>query len=1130
MNGYERMPQAAGQAAGRADHAVKSGGAPKICHVDLRDLERGGDAFAETVNRAAARGFSHLDVGSLFRHGDGEAAHLIADHRQALAGIADGKSLEVVLGDLRNACERQGLVLLVDLVLDRVALGGPSATSLGGAYGRPGHLNPLDPRVNRADLAAARLQEGGLERAQHWWAALAEELVGAGAGGFRLIGLDGLPLGTMGPLVDAICRAATDNSCWAWTPGLGWSRHPELSNTGIAGVFASTCWWDGRSPWYVEEQRSLRGVAPVLGIAGDPDLGDSRGRTAHIHAASSLERHRRDLMVAAATTDGLFVPASLLVDGLQESVDHAATLADDLARRGLLGELRSLTSPDQAVTVLLRVDAADVRSATAGIAIALNTDLVQSRALPLDLGILPPSAGLAMGEPAAGSADAPGESALQIGLLPGEVRVTDVAPHPPIVRRRRSTARTDRRAAQAAAAETPVAIEAVRPQVAGGDFAVKCVVGRPLVIEADVFADGHDVIAAEIVWSAADGSDEQRTPMIAIGNDRWRAAITPRQVGRHSFVVRGWRDEYGSLCHALEVKHRAGVDVGVEIAEAAVLLQTLPQTPPHGLAVEALQAAAAASTPDEAVTRLTSKEARVLVASLAEHRLPAQSAAIAVEVERPQAEFAAWYELFPRSLSGDADRHGTFDDVVADLPRVAAMGFDVLYFPPIHPIGRANRKGRNNSLTAEPGEPGSPYAIGGAEGGHDALHPELGTEEDFRRLVAAAHANGLEIALDFAIQCSLDHPWLREHPQWFRRRPDGTIKYAENPPKKYEDIVNVDFYADGAIPDLWLALRDVVLHWAGQGVRLFRVDNPHTKPLPFWHWMIEEVRSRYPDAVFLSEAFTRPKMMYRLAKVGFSQSYTYFTWRNTKTELVDYMRELTTSEVVDFFRPHFFVNTPDINPTFLQGSGRPGFLIRACLASTLSGLWGVYSGFELCEAAALPGREEYLDSEKYQLRPRDFAAPGNIVAEIAMLNRLRRMYPALQSHRGLTFYNAFNDQVMVYGKRQAGDRDLILVAVSLDPHRPQQASFEMPLWEWGLPDDGALAVEDLVLGGKAVWQGKIQTVRLDPMVLPFALWRLTPRDAAADGSAATGGTASGAPATGAPATGAHGAVAGRGEA
>jgi starch synthase (maltosyl-transferring) len=423
------------------------------------------------------------------------------------------------------------------------------------------------------------------------------------------------------------------------------------------------------------------------------------------------------------------------------------------------------------------------------------------------------------------------------------------------------------------------------------------------------------------------------------------------------------------------------------------------------------------------------------------------------------------------------------------------MGFDVLYFPPIHPIGTTNRKGRNNSLKPAPDDPGSPYAIGARDGGHDAIHAALGTPEDFRRLVAAAREHGLEIALDFAIQCSPDHPWLTQHPEWFRRRADGSIRYAENPPKKYEDIVNVDFYAEGAMPELWLALRDVVLHWAGEGVRIFRVDNPHTKPLPFWEWMIADVRGRHPDVMFLAEAFTRPTMMYRLGKIGFSQSYTYFTWRNTKSEITDYLRELTTTEVADYYRPNFFVNTPDINPYFLQSSGRAGFLIRAALAATLSGLWGVYSGFELCEAAALPGREEYLDSEKYEVRHRDFNAPGNIVAEITALNRLRRLHPALHSHLGVRFYNAFNDQILVYGKLSPDGAEMILVAVSLDPHHVQEAPFEVPLWEWKLPDNGSVEVEDLMRGSRFVWQGKMQSVRLDPADLPFAIWRIAPTGA-----------------------------------
>ena len=368
---------------------------------------------------------------------------------------------------------------------------------------------------------------------------------------------------------------------------------------------------------------------------------------------------------------------------------------------------------------------------------------------------------------------------------------------------------------------------------------------------------------------------------------------------------------------------------------------------------------------------------------------------------------------------------------------------------------------------------------------------ELGTIDDFRALRDAAHAHGLELALDFAIQCSPDHPWIREHPEWFDWRPDGSVRYAENPPKKYEDIVNVDFYASNAIPGLWFALRDIVLFWANEGVRIFRVDNPHTKPLPFWEWLIADVRSRRPDVIFLAEAFTRPKMMYRLAKVGFSQSYTYFTWRNTKQELTDYFVELTTTEVKDFFRPHLFVNTPDINPHFLQTSGRPGFLIRAALATTLSGLWGMYSGFEICEAAPLPGREEYLNSEKYEIRVRDYNAPGNIIGEISKLNRIRRSHPALQSHLGLRFYPAHNDQIIFYGKPLPAHGDLILAAVSLDPFHVQETTIEVPLWEWQLPDDASVTVRDLMHDTISTWHGKLQRVRLDPADLPFALWRVS---------------------------------------
>ena len=468
-------------------------------------------------------------------------------------------------------------------------------------------------------------------------------------------------------------------------------------------------------------------------------------------------------------------------------------------------------------------------------------------------------------------------------------------------------------------------IDRLSPSVDRGQFPARRVSGRPVTVEADVFIDGHDVLGVELQWKAADEKEWQRAPMSHLGNDRWQASFMPLRIGRWQFTVEAWLDELATVRHAIDVKRRAGVDFSVETVEEQQLLTNQKE----------------------------GESARPF---------RARAEPLPLDVERPAAEFASWYELFPRSATDDPKKHGTFADVIERLPRIRDMGFDVLYFPPIHPIGAKNRKGRNNSLTAAAGDHGSPYAIGSEDGGHTALHRDLGTFDDFRRLIDAARRHGLEIALDFAIQCSPDHPWLKQHPEWFRHRPDGTIKYAENPPKKYEDIVNVDFYAEGALPSLWEALRDAVLFWVDKGVKTFRVDNPHTKPLPFWQWMIADVRGRHPDVIFLAEAFTRPKMMYRLAKTGFSQSYTYFTWRNHKQEIADYLTELSRTEAVDFFRPHFFVNTPDINPYFLQTSGRAGFLIRAVLATTLSGLWGVYSGFEICEAAPLPGREEYLDS------------------------------------------------------------------------------------------------------------------------------------------------------------------------
>jgi len=644
-------------------------------------------------------------------------------------------------------------------------------------------------------------------------------------------------------------------------------------------------------------------------------------------------------------------------------------------------------------------------------------------------------------------------------------------------------------------AASRIAIEAVSPEINGGRFAAKAAVGEALRVEADIFCDGHDKIDAAILYRVVGQSDWIETPMRFFDNDRWRGVIPVERDVPHEFTIIAWRDLFATWRDEVRKKVDAGQKVSSELHEGrGVIEQAAAGERAAGADKKALtkllQAFDAAHDDETHLRSLFAEEVAELYRRAGPRtNLTRYDKALNIWVDRPKAAFSAWYELMPRSQSGNSKRHGTFDDVIARLPYIRDLGFDVLYMPPIHPIGRINRKGRNNSLKAKKGDPGSPYAIGSAEGGHDAIHPELGDFDDFARLVDAAAEHGLEIALDFAIQCAPDHPWIKAHPEWFDWRPDGTIKFAENPPKKYEDIVNVHFYRD-AMPSLWYALRDIVLFWAERRVRIFRVDNPHTKPLPFWEWMISEVQSQYPDVIFLSEAFTRPKMMKRLAKLGFTQSYTYFTWRNTKQELTEYLTELTTAECRYYMRPNFFVNTPDINPVYLQTSGRPGFQVRLVLAATLAGNYGIYNGFELCEAGALPGKEEYVDSEKYEIRAWDWDRPGNIREDIALINRLRREQPALRDFTNLAFYNAWDNNILYYGRRTPDLDNFILIAVNLDPHAVHVADFEVPLWEFGLPDEAAIGVEDLITGERFTWSGKIQHMRLDPAVRPYAIWRL----------------------------------------
>lgn len=640
-----------------------------------------------------------------------------------------------------------------------------------------------------------------------------------------------------------------------------------------------------------------------------------------------------------------------------------------------------------------------------------------------------------------------------------------------------------------------VAIEGVTPEIDGGRFPAKTVVDQTFEVEADIFCDGHDKIDAALLHRRRGEEAWAETPMVPTENDRWRGTLRFDANAMHEYTLLAWRDLFASWRDEVIKKHAAGLDLSLELEEGRRLIEAAAKGDRGSAADRKLLSALLSDLgtgADDGIrfAKLIADDTLALMhrAGVRTH-ITRYRHVLRVFVDRTAAAFSAWYELMPRSQSGDRHRHGTFDDVIARLPYVRDLGFDVLYFPPIHPIGRSNRKGRNNSLIAGADDPGSPYAIGSAEGGHDAIHPELGTFKDFRRLVTAAKKHGLEIALDFAIQCSPDHPWIKEHAEWFDWRPDGSIKYAENPPKKYEDIVNVHFYRS-ALPGIWYALRDVVLFWIGHGVKIFRVDNPHTKPFPFWEWMIADVQAKHPDAIFLAEAFTRPKVMKRLGKVGFSQSYSYFTWRDEKAELQDYLRELTQTESRHIMRPNFFANTPDINPIYLQTSGRAGFRTRLVLAASLGGNYGLYNGFELCEAAAIPGKEEYLNSEKYEIRAWDWDREGHIRDDIRLVNDLRRAHPALQEFTNVEFYNAWNDQILYYGKRTADRSSFLLFAVNLDPHNAQGAHFEVPLWEFGLPDEASIEAEDLVVGTRFTWHGKVQHVWLDPQQRPYCIWRL----------------------------------------
>ena len=1095
------------------------------------------ECWADHLARIADMGFDWLYLNPFHYPGFSGSLYAVKDPAR-LHPVVQGDSdqpADVLVGRFVERAAAAGLSVMIDLVAvgvakDALLVAAHPAWFVrdeSGELESPSLGDPSDPRTHTVwgDLARIDYGQRRHRRAQlAYWAGYVRRFASLGVRGFRCDAAYQLPAEVWQALI-AEARADFDHLLFAAeTLGCTPEEAEALAPCGFAYLFNSAKWWDFRGDWLLDQYESQRRIAPTIAFPESHDTPRLRAGLAGLSVPEVERWYRLRYAFAAAFSTGVLMPMGYEF-GFDQRLDVVRTRPGDWDwQRGQapfdlsawIAEVNALkaatpalnveggqwrvSAPDADGVALLRADRADRRRAGQVVACVINPRMTGRWSL--DAGPLVQAAGGAIGgfddvtPGGAGGEVGPGAvlslAPIELRLLRG--RAAPVAAHAPS--ERDSRRRLDELAARR------LAIESVTPQIDGGRHPVKRCIGDVLVVEADILCDGHDQLGARVLYRRGGERRRREAPMARLDNDRWRARAPLAAIGRYSFTIEAWRDLFASWRVEVAKKVDAGQSVVLELTEGQALVETAAGAA-RGADADALRQALArladAKGSDGArLGVLMSEELHAPMARCGERtNLTRSERELEVVVDRPTARLSAWYEMFPRSQAGDGKRHGTFDDVIARLPYVRDMGFDVLYLTPIHPIGATNRKGRNNSLVAAKSDPGSPYAIGAADGGHDAIHGELGSLDDFRRLVAAAGEHGLEIALDFAIQCSPDHPWLKAHPEWFDWRPDGTIKYAENPPKTYEDIVNAHFYRQ-ALPGIWYALREVVLFWVGQGVRIFRVDNPHTKPLPFWEWLIREVQDRDPQVIFLSEAFTRPKMMMRLAKIGFTQSYTYFTWRTHKQELVDYLTELAQGDASECLRPNFFTNTPDINPPVLHGGKRGAFMMRATLAATLSGSWGIYSGFELCEGTPIPGREEYLNSEKYELKAWDWERAGNIRDYIARLNRIRRDNPALHDHTNVRFVNAWNDNVLAYVKMTAAKDNAVLVAVNLDPHAPQGAHFEVPLWEFGLPDAASIDVVDLLSGHRFAWHGKVQHVSLDPATAPCALWRLVPPGSASE--------------------------------
>jgi starch synthase (maltosyl-transferring) len=1013
----------------------------------------------------------------------------------------------------------------------------------------PRAIDPADTRRQTVwgDLAELDYRPPQQSEILGYFQRLVRHYVALGFDGFRCDAAYKVPAEVWRGLVDAGKAASRDVIFCAETLGAPKGAVLALADAGFDYLFNSAKWWDFEGPWLLEQYEAYRHIAPSIGF---PESHDTKRLVTELRAAgipeSLIEPHYRQAYAfAAAYSTGVLMPMGFEY-GWSRALDVVTTRDDEpeLKRFDLSGFIAEVNAMKQAIPSLneegpqrLLTNQGDplvalerqTESGEDRAFILVNRHEYEPREAVLERLV---GKGLAVIDlsPCRRSTGSEAGIGARLVVEPLEVRVLRATlTHPGLrtgsLSRIAGVAADPRITVRGEAdeglhlpwrPETRIAIEDVYPEVDGGRYPIKRVLGDELEVQADVFCDGHDRLRAVLKFGL-EGQEWRETPLLLFENDRWVGRIRLDQLGLWRYTIEAWIDQFESWRDELEKKRQAGQSIELELTEGrAIVAAALRRA---GLDDSAqlrkiLLGFDGGDTARRTELMLSAGLRKLMARSQQRGDVVRYPRELEIIVDRQAARFAAWYEMFPRSQGKVAGKSASFDDCIARLPEIAGLGFDVVYLVPIHPIGRINRKGKNNSAVAEPGDPGSPYAIGSAEGGHRSVNPELGTLSDFRRFVRAAAVLGIEVALDFAIQCAPDHPWVREHPEWFRFRPDGTIKYAENPPKKYQDIVNVDFYN----PDragLWEELRDTVMFWIAEGVRTFRVDNPHTKPLPFWEWLIREVKVRCPEAIFLSEAFTRPKMMRALAKAGFTQSYTYFTWRSSKTELMEYLTELTQGPAREYFRPNFFTNTPDILPVFLQQGGRPAFRIRLVLAATLSGVYGIYNGFELCENTPVPGREEpiaseqqefielygatpppareeYLNSEKYEYKVWDWDRPGNIKEDITILNLLRRGNPALQEFLNLRFLDCTDPNILGYAKTSADRTNTVIVAVNLDPHAAHDSDVELPLAEFGLAVDAEFSLEEAFTRRIVTCRGARQRFHLDPETNPAMIFRLLP--------------------------------------